>query len=326
MATNLRNLLGKKVSRETSGASFDKEVDVNGETITDLLPRYPLEGYSTIYITASGGRFDSTRSTFPGDGRDAHHNTYYQDWEIPTGASDVIFELWGGGGAGGGNCCCHNGPPGGSGAYAYKRLMGDEVVPGCKYQICVAGMSERTNSCSGRRGCKSFVIGHNLPTTAVEGYDFCAEGGHGGNGSYCRGCCSDGKVIWARYKCCDANGNPECQDGCCAMYYGADYGAHGLPGYYMPRRDDNRCCNQWGLPYPGGLMNSRGGWINIGQSCRDNSCGACEHSRAASQVGVGGSYCYAYVPGMGGSTSYTCTDSVYCGSNGMPGMVRISWK
>jgi len=320
MATNLRNLLGKKVTAQTSGAASDKEVKVGDEVITDLLPQYPLEGYSTIYITATGGSLNSTLSTHPGDGRDAHHNTYYQDWEIPTGASDVIFELWGGGGAGGGNCCCHVGPPGGSGAYAYKRLCGAEVVPGCKYQVCVAGLSDRASSCSGRRGCKTYVIGHNLASVANCGFDFCAEGGHGGNGSYCYGCCNDGKNIWGRYLC------GTCEAGCCALFYGADYGSYGLPGYYMPRRQDERCCNQWGIPYPGGLMNSRGGWIHIGQSCGGKNCGACEQARAMSQVGVGGSYCTAYVPGMGGSTAYACDTDIRCGSPGSPGMVRISWK
>jgi len=325
MATNLRELLRKKVPGDY-GQAADYMQAADGQEVHDLLPKFPLEGYETIYVRTSGGSFRTNQSTHPGDGRDGVHNTYYPDWEIPAGTTDVIFELWGGGGAGAGNCCCHSGPPGGSGAYAFKRLMGDEVVPGCKYQVCVGGLADRSSSCAGRRGCKTYVIGHNLATVANCGFDFCAEGGHGGNGSYCYGCCNDGKNIWGRYRCVDGNGNPECQMGCCALYYGADYGAYGLPGYYMPRRTDNRCCNQWGIPYPGGLMNSRGGWIHIGQACQARSCAACEQSRAQGQVGVGGGYCQAYVPGMGGSTAYNCDTGVYCGSPGNPGMVRISWK
>lgn len=323
MAQNLRELLRKKVPGDYGQANNQMSNNFGGDSfngeVGDLLPRYPLEGYNTIYITAARNGNMSPRHRDGHDGRDEYHNTYYPDWCIPEGSTDVIFELWGGGGAGAGNCCCFSGAPGGSGAYAYKRLIGDEVVPGCAYQICVAGISDRTASCSGRRGCKTYVIGHNLATIAVEGYNFCAEGGHGGN-SRCRGCCNQGVNIWPRYGC------TECTSGCCAQYYGADYGAHGLPGYYFPRSDDDRCCNQWGLPYPGGLMNSRGGWIHIGQRCTGRNCASCEQSAAQAQVGVGGSYCRSYVPGMGGSTAFNCENGVYCGQAGNPGMVRISWK
>ena len=97
--------------------------------------------------------------------------------------TDVIFEIWGGGGGGAVSCCCsHRRHPGGAGAYAYKRLTGNEVVAGCKYQICIAASSCRTTSKSGRRGCKTYITGHNLS-------NFCAEGGHGGC-SFCfeQGC------------------------------------------------------------------------------------------------------------------------------------------
>lgn len=341
MATNLRTLLGKKVLRDYGSASDyqngagqmtggpyrweNSGISGTGNGEGNLLPMFPLEGYNTLVFVATGGNW-VTPDEHPGSGPDAKHNTYYPDWEVPAGATDLIFELWGGGGAGGGNCCCHSGPPGGSGAYAYKRLMGDEVVPGCKYQLCVAPLSQRSSSCSGRRGCKTFVVGHNIPTVANDGYAFCAEGGHGGNGSYCYGCCSDGKNVWARYKCVDSNNNPECQMGCCALYYGADYGAHGLPGWYLPRRTDNRCCNHWGVPYPGGLVNSRGGWIEVGQVCEARNCAYCEQNRALKQVGFGGAYCFGYVPGMGGSTAYNCENSVYCGTAGYPGMIRVHWK
>lgn len=302
MAINLRTLLSKK---EVSDFRYNNDTG---------LPYYPLEGYEVINIPAHGNSRWNNASTHSNP--DDYHYTYYPDWTIPAGATDVIFEIWGGGGAGGGNCCCFAGPPGGAGAYAFKRLIGSEVVPGCKYQICVARMADRSNSCSGRRGCKSYVIGHNLT-------NFCAEGGHGGNGGYLRGCQNVGTgTITSRYGC------GTCEMGCCAIFCGADFGAYGLPGSYRPVSDggSSRCCNSMRFPYSGGLVNRYGGWIEVGHGCKDRDCGMEEQMRAAQQVGFGGTYCRAYVPGFPGSTAYNCDDSVYCGGPGFPGYARIAWK
>lgn len=313
MAINLRTLLSKKDALD---------VHPNDD---NLLPRFPLEGYTTLYVLSHGCQW-RTADSMAGTATNYHYN-YYPQWEIPAGTTDVIFELWGGGGAGAGNCCCHSGPPGSSGAYAAKRLTGNQVVPGCTYELCVAPGSDRASGCSGRRGCTTFIIGHNLASLANCGFDFCAEGGHGGNGSYCYGCCADQtNLIRPRHLCCDANGNPECRDGCCALYFGADWGAYGVPSFYTPTSTGERCCNSIGFAYPGGLINSKGGWIHFPHRCQGRSCSMCEQRDAAGLVGVGGSYCMSYVPGMGGATAYNCENDVYCGGPGAPGMIRISYK
>lgn len=301
MATNLRNLLSKKDA-------------VSKHAYEDTgLPRFPLEGYETINIPVTG-LFDMSHNQHCEP--DSHHFTMYPDWEVPSGVTDVIFEIWGGGGAGAGSCCCHLSIPGGAGAYAYKRLLNSEVVPGCKYTICIAQASERASACRGRRGCKSYILGHNLN-------NFCAEGGHGGS-TYCNGCSSaNTNLLTPRFGCTDG-----CIMGCCAVYYGADYGAYGLPSSYKPTSSggEARCCNHIRFAYPGGLINSRGGWSEVGQSCYQRNCALSETKRAMGIVGFGGSYCNAYIPGFPGGSAYNCDDSVYCGVMGMPGYARISFK
>ena len=126
MAFNLRDLLGT-VTSDSAGGGYDAET---------LLPSYPLEGYNVQYI--GPGQYMTQGLDDPLSARDSYHYTYYPNWTIPTGATDVLFEIWGGGGGGAVSCCCSHGPGGGAGAYAYKRLQGADVVAGCQYQLCVA--------------------------------------------------------------------------------------------------------------------------------------------------------------------------------------------
>ena len=298
MSIRLRDLLQKKTPTQEKNY------------ITGL-PQFPLEGYDTLWIPVT----NCIKKCDGMDSPDNYNRTQYPQWTIPTGTRDVIFELWGGGGSGSGSTCCEEGPPGGSGAYAYKRLMGSEVVPGCAYDVTVSrGSLASAVNTGGVRGCSTYIIGHNLT-------NLCAEGGHGGI-SYCTNGQGGNmeRIMWTRS--CET----ECRMGCCAMHYGADSGAHGLPGYfeYIGGSTAARCCNGYGFPYPGGLVNSKGGWVFQGSFGGPNH-GKCEQERAAAQVGMGGSQCFAYVPGFGGGTSMS-TGSICNGSMGHPGAVRISWK
>lgn len=302
MATNLRNLLGL-VDGSTVSRGFDSATK---------LPQFPMQGRSVQYISYMG----CGSNAGGGQGEfNSYHWSYYKDWTVPTGATDIMFEIWGAGGSGAVSCCCSYGAPGGSGAYAYKRLTGDQVVPGAQYQICIAQSTCYTTSKAGRRGCPSYVLGTNLS-------NFCAEGGHGGC-SYCffQGC------TWMTHRMCES----QCKDGCCALFYGADGGAHGLPGATFAMCYINKCHNKNYFPYPGGLVNSYGGYVSTRYICSENSCNHCQWCNAGALVGwshgqVGGGDYRTYVPGFGGASADSCTDGPWCGTNGTAGLARVSWK
>jgi len=133
---------------------------------TTKLPPFPSTGYRVQYIPAFCG------ATCQGWTTD--YNYYdYPSWTVPTGVTDVIFEIWGAGGGGGSSCCCSRGVPGGSGAYAYKRVQGSSIA-GCTYamEIGQPGQGRDGNAC-GQPGGKTFITGYGLS-------NYCATGGHGG--------------------------------------------------------------------------------------------------------------------------------------------------
>lgn len=299
MATNLRDLLGIVTGDATGGADP-----------ATLLPKRPLEGYNVQYI-GPGGYLGQGYDT-PESQCDLYHYTYYPDWTIPTGTTEVLFEIWGGGGGGAVSCCCSHGPAGGAGAYAYKKLSGSQVVPGCKYQLCVATSTCRTSAKSGRRGCKSFIVGHNLT-------NFCAEGGFGGC-SYCQ----LQSCTWLTPR----RNESQCVYGCCAVYYGADGGALGLPSAYYAICYIDRCHNKFIFAYPGGLVSAKGGYVTERSKCGYCHCHYCEWCSAKNLVGWGsGSPCHTQgVPGFPGVTASTCCDGPLCGAGGHGGLIRISYK
>ena len=300
MATNLRDLLGTLTSDQAGG----------GPDPDTLLPTFPLKDYKVQYI--GPGQYMMQGNDNPTSARDSYHYTYYPNWTIPTGATDVLFEIWGGGGGGAASCCCSHGPGGGAGAYAWKQLKGADVVPGCQYQLCVATSTCRTASKSGRRGCKTYITGNGLT-------NFCAEGGFGGC-NYCnlQGC------TWLTPR----RNEGSCTAGCCAIYYGADGGAIGLPGAYYAICYGNRCHNKFFFPYPGGLVSSQGGYVSNRHHCGHCNCHYCEWCHAKKIVGYGqGNWCHTNgVPGMGGVTASSCNNGPMCGSGGNGGMIRISYK
>ena len=300
MATNLRDLLGLVTDGEVN----------RGPDPDTLLPQYALEGYNVQYIGL--GNWQQQMCQDPLSNYSDYHHSYYPNWTVPSGATDVIFEIWGGGGGGAVSCCCSHGVPGGAGAYAFKRLSGSEVVPGCQYQICIAQSACYPTSKCGRRGCKTYILGHELT-------NFCAEGGHGGC-SYCfeQGC------YWLTHR----RNESGCKSGCCAIYYGATGGAVGLPGATESRCYSQRCYNKYFFPYPGGLVNSKGGYVTTKFNCGHCNCMRCEMKMATKLVGFGQGQCSGQngVPGFGGASAQSCENGPVCGRGGHGGMARISYK
>lgn len=289
---NLRDLLGIVTTDSIKGLSASDPVT--------KLPAYPSRDYEVMYITAQCGATC--------DGYTSNYGYYdYPDWKVPANTTEIIFEIWGGGGAGGAGCCCTRAVPGGSGAYAWKKLTGSQVVPGCSYSMEIAQPSARTGNSCGDPGKKTYITGFGLS-------NFCAEGGHGGC-SCCFMCC----CTWATLCCV-------CCNGPCALYYGADGGAYGNPGAGSMWCESNHCWNKQMLPYPGGLVNGKGGWLPTTQ-CADTGCGYCNYHFGVAQLGWGGSYSDKnYVPGVGAPSAWVCGGGCCYGQMGNPGMIRISYK
>lgn len=301
MATNLRDLLG----------ILDESVISKGPDPDTLLPQYGLEGYNVQYIGLGNYTMQACSDSALTGYTDYHHS-YYPNWTVPVGATDIIFEIWGGGGGGAVACCCAHGVPGGAGAYAYKRLRGTDVVAGNQYQVCIAAASCRTSAKTGARGCKTYVTGFGLT-------NFCADGGFGG----CMYCSNQG-CTWLTPRANEA----QCAFGCCAVFYGADGGAVGIPGALESRCYIDRFHNKHFFPYPGGLVNSKGGYVTQRFTCSGCSCMRCDMIIASKLVGWGQGSCHGAngVPGMGGGSAQSCCNGPICGMGGNGGLVRISYK
>jgi len=302
---SLRTLLG--IVTESSLAS------ASAPDAFSKLPPYPSPGRCVQYISALHGATCQ--------GYDTSFDYYaYQAWCVPAGVSDVIFEIWGAGGGGGSSCCCGRAIPGGSGAYAVKRIRGTlsgttSSIQGCCYSIDVAqpGNGRDGNTC-GQQGGKTFITGFGLT-------NFCAEGGHGGC-SCCYACC----CTWYNIVQNGGTTRTGCLGGCCASYFGADSGAFGTPGAAYFWCYDNHCWNKQFIPYPAGLVNGKGGWLPA-NVCENSGCGYCLNHYAMTQLPWGGGFTENnYIPGVGGSSGWTCGGGCCYGQQGTPGLIRISFK
>ena len=294
--SNLRDLLGIVTTESIKGLA--------GSDPVTKMPAYPARGYQTMYFTAQCGAGCSEYTS--------NYSYYdYPDWKVPANTTEIIFEIWGAGGGGGDGCCCTRGVPGSSGAYAYKKLTGTDVVPGCSYalDIGVGGRSRQGPAC-GQPGNKTSITGYGLS-------NFCADGGHGGCSCCFMCCCNWGTLCRV---CCN---------GPCALYYGADGGAHGNPGAGQMWCHNNGCWNKQMVPFPGGLINGKGGWLP-GIQCECWGCGYYLQMYAANQLGWGGgggnSSHKNYVPGLGGPSAWVNGGGCCRGQHGNPGMIRINYK
>lgn len=284
-----------------------------------------------------------------------------------AGTTAVTFELWGGGGGGAGACCCSMATPAGAGAYARKTLIGIAsgtafdlfIAPPterchCCYNEYAPGLVGGTMHCIGPRGCKTYVV-QTTNLTGVALTNFCAEGGHGGKagcfageweGFVCHfrtglttmsGYCTNlgvGGYVSAASSFKQGFGghsdvvglNTSCV-GCCAMFYGADYGAPGLPGAIMYTCIDSEsfCANKAWIPYPGGLVNEQGGYL-LHQGLHCTTCGFCMQCQSAAMVGFGGqcSDYGGYTPGMPAGPTVANAGGCCCGGWGNAGAIRIT--
>lgn len=195
---------------------------------------------------------------------------------VPTGVTNLNFEIWGAGGGGGAHCCCdcyHGGPPGAAGGYSSISIA---TAPGCQYTVCVGygGMVSTVGSCTlhwccyGQQGGTTYVTGYNLS-------NFCATGGGGGHNScyYICGCniqpgCGIGGTICA---CGSTGSNQGYSDS--YMWRMAFGGNAPFTGGIRPHSGDHCCPCMLGYPglFPGGG----------GATVQPNICCCC------SQGGVG---------------------------------------
>jgi len=313
--SNLRSLLGTK------------DVNVSGIYSGGIGRLRP--GQTTYFSVHDCGACDTAASLF--------NSQFYCCWRVPgsptgTGTTVVTFEVWGGGGGGAGACCCMIGVPGGAGAYARKSVTG--VASGTAYDICIGTIGCRNPAETGIRGCKSYVTGSGLS-------NFCADGGFGGcglcatqhdsrvyhfktaMGGSASGCCQG-----LYTGCNDIVGFSTFSNfcvGCCAQYFGADFGSYGLPGATQFCTWGNcRPRNKLYIAYPGGLVNEQGGHINVPFYC-DVSCGFREQCCASNLIGFGAGNSNGYVPGVGGVSAWTCgSNNCCCGNFGHAGAARIT--
>lgn len=205
------------------------------------------------------------------------------------------------------------------------------------------GPVQGTGGMSGYAGSDTWAVGCGLENFCAQGgtpgCSFCFLGyGHfitgfssrpmGASGNSWNGCYNvDGGAYSGLGTSCVA---------CCAMYYGCSgsgaglnsaTGAPGVPGAVW-----HVCqgCRHWDglyLPYPGGLVNQKGGYI-IHHMCGDGCCHCDVSMETYSHIGFGvqglkkGSY--SYVPGVGGISAQTNSTTCCCGQTGMPGAARIT--
>jgi len=233
-------------------------------------------------------------------------------WCWPADTTSVKFSIWGGGGAGASFPGCHGGSPGGAAAYAYKTLQNQDA--GTCYELNAGfGGQSVCNSCIGCQGGESYVNGAGLS-------NFCAEGGYGGRVNcfcYWRQCCISGT---------DNDGYHYMgNETCCSLFFGADGGAFGLPGFYTNYcgcgSDQNNCWIKQGVPFPGGIFTQDGGHNLI----RVNG-NACRNEWANCSVNGFGGQRFRDNPGAGGMSGTTCGGGSCCGQHGGPGMIKIEYR
>ena len=287
--------------------------------LRDLLDVQPIDGFTqdkgqpSIFDTATQSLVFVRSCT------DNYNENYdegcWSCWPIQSDMNQVTFEVWGGGGGGAGGCCCSWGFPGGAGAYAKKTLdnSGGAYNGEC-YTFCVAPPSccSPVMSC-GYKGCRSYVTGTGLS-------NFCAEGGVPGCAlCFFFGCfpSSSCGTLWH-----PGYGTE------CACYFGADFGVAGHPGGLQAD-----CCNagNWchyksihPLPPMPGRPNIA--YEAIRAHCNLNaSCDACRIGGWGVSGAIGSSNNMVAI-GIGGTTARRCGGSCCCGSNGGPGMLKITWS
>ena len=113
----------------------------------------------------------------------------------------------------------------------------------------------------------------------------------------------------------------------CAPYYGSDGGAMGLPGLMgSPCNHASDWCmvNQY-HPFPGGLINTKGGYLPYRFSTLNLSGGGGMQERFNEFFGHSSNRGNEGIVGMGGRSASAIGGNCYCGGPGNNGLVRITY-
>jgi len=113
----------------------------------------------------------------------------------------------------------------------------------------------------------------------------------------------------------------------CAPFYGADGGARGLPGLL-----GSPCNNgmDWCMllqyhPFPGGLVNTRGGYLPYRYTDMNIAGENGSHYRFSDYFGHSANRGDEGIVGLGGRSASSSGGNCYCGGPGHAGMVRITY-
>lgn len=242
------------------------------------------------------------------------------------------FEIWGAGGVGTGMCNCGISPPTGAGAYAYKTI---DVTAGQCYYVhigyswCCLPPNGGSNTVRSTE-CRATSFYTYVTGTGLD--NFCAESGRGGEFLCCNfnatAFDSDGAKFWTL--------DSHYGTGAEAQYYGADGGATGKLGWIEKKpcapADNALSYVQW-VPYPGGLVDQKGGhvllptavWGHAGNLCCTSDYATC---MVGAMYGMGqGKMTTHYRAGQGLPGNHLCGGGAHCGDANMPGRVKITfWR
>ena len=251
-----------------------------------------LAGAGTCVFQLAGGTGGCSDSGNLGSGVSC-------SWTVPSGAQQIIIEIWGGGGGGaaGPNCnCCSQSSGGGGGAYSRKTLS---VTPGSVYTLCAGGGGQGNVSATAASACGCGGRGSTTYVTGLGLSNFCAEGGWGGESR---------AYLGLTNQITPNGGFPGS---------GGDLNVRGYDGGKIQGPGMTTYCAGWswggGSPFGG-----RNIYIGFDYSSLYND--AVGSGKAGGVCGFCGSF-----PGGGGAGSWTscCCGICACGGNGAAGLIRI---
>lgn len=121
-----------------------------------------------------------------------------------------------------------------------------------------------------------------------------------------------------------------CMNQCnfCAPFFGADGGARGLPGLLgspCNHSSGDFCMIKQYHPFPGGLINTMGGYLTDRYHDMNQSGENGSHYKHGDYFGWAANGADEGIPGFGGRASGSHSGNCYCGGSGHSGMVRITY-
>jgi len=114
----------------------------------------------------------------------------------------------------------------------------------------------------------------------------------------------------------------------CAPFYGADGGARGLPGLLgspCNQSAGDYCMIVQYQPFPGGLVNTRGGYLPYRNTSMNLGGEQGAHYRFQDYFGHSANRADEGIVGLGGRSAASEGGNCYCGGPGHAGMVRITY-